>query len=80
MIPDAEIIKVVNDILVALELGSPFTIKINSRKILDAMIEIAGGPASKFKTICSSIDKLDKVNCQGENYLLTKIKHFIPYL
>lgn len=60
MIPDAEIIKVVNDILAALELGSPFTIKINSRKILDAMVEIAGAPASKFKTICSSIDKLDK--------------------
>lgn len=60
MIPDAEIIKVVNDILEALQLGSPFTIKVNSRKILDAMIEIAGAPKSKFKTICSSIDKLDK--------------------
>jgi len=69
MIPDAEIIKVVNDILEALQLGSPFTIKVNSRKILDAMIEIAGAPKSKFKTICSSIDKLDKVtkkaNCLG---------------
>lgn len=60
MLPDAEIIKVVNDILTALKLGSEFTIKVNSRKILDAMIEIAGAPHSKFKTICSSIDKLDK--------------------
>lgn len=61
MIPDAEIIKIVNDILEALKLGSPFTIKVNSRRILDAMVEIAGAPSKKFKTICSSIDKLDKV-------------------
>ena len=60
MLPDAEVIKVVNDILTDIKLGLPFTIKINSRKILDAMITLSGAPISKFKTICSSIDKLDK--------------------
>jgi histidyl-tRNA synthetase len=35
-------------------------IKINSRKLLDAMVQLVGAPPSKFKSICSSIDKLDK--------------------
>jgi|TARA_B110000285_G_C14960140_1_gene531247 histidyl-tRNA synthetase len=33
---------------------------VNNRKLLDAMIEIAGCEKRKFKAICSSIDKLDK--------------------
>jgi len=37
-----------------------YVIKINHRKLLDAMIELAGCPKDKFKSICSSIDKLDK--------------------
>lgn len=35
-------------------------IKLNHRKLLDAMLEICGVPLEKFRTICSSIDKLDK--------------------
>lgn len=35
-------------------------IKLNHRKLLDGMMEICGVPAAKFRTICSSIDKLDK--------------------
>lgn len=35
-------------------------IKINHRKLLDAMVELSGAPKDKFKVICSSIDKLDK--------------------
>ena len=34
--------------------------KVNHRKFLDAMVELAGCEKRKFKTICSSIDKLDK--------------------
>jgi len=60
MIPDAEVIKVVDEILNELSLDK-YIIKINSRKILDSMIEVSGAPKDKFKTICSSIDKLDKV-------------------
>ena len=33
----------------------------NHRKILDGMFEVCGVPADKFRAICSSVDKLDKV-------------------
>ncbi|KRX07061.1 Anticodon-binding [Pseudocohnilembus persalinus] len=59
MMQDAEVIQVFNTILNKLKLDK-FLIKINNRKILDAMIEISGAPMSKFKPICSAIDKLDK--------------------
>lgn len=35
-------------------------VKLNHRKLLDGMLEICGVPSEKFRTICSSIDKLDK--------------------
>jgi len=59
MLPDAECIKIVEEILTALEVGE-FQIKINHRKILDGVFEMCGVPADKFRTICSSVDKLDK--------------------
>lgn len=37
-----------------------FDIKINHRKSLDAIIQATGIPKDKYKTVCSSIDKLDK--------------------
>lgn len=60
MMPDAEIITVIDTILKSIDLGAKYTIKVNNRKLLDAMIQLSGAPSSKFKTICSSIDKLDK--------------------
>jgi len=59
MIPDAEVLNVIVDIISNLKLG-PFMLKVNNRKLLDAMVELAGCEPRKFKTICSSIDKLDK--------------------
>lgn len=59
MIPDAECIKIVYEILSKLELGN-FTIKVNHRKLLDGMFAACGVPDDKFRTICSSVDKLDK--------------------
>jgi histidyl-tRNA synthetase len=59
MIPDAEVLKVVCEILEQLEIGD-FVIKINHRKFLDAMVELSGCEKRKFKAICSSVDKLDK--------------------
>lgn len=59
MIPDAEVIKIMDEILQDLEIEN-YIIKINHRKLLDAMIDLAGAPQSKFKQICSSLDKLDK--------------------
>ncbi|XP_072171384.1 histidine--tRNA ligase, cytoplasmic-like isoform X1 [Diadema setosum] len=59
MIPDAECIKIVHEILTNLELGD-FVIKVNHRQILDGMFEVCGVPEDKFRTACSSVDKLDK--------------------
>jgi histidyl-tRNA synthetase len=59
MLPDAEVLKVVVDILSKLEIGQ-FKVKVNHRKFLDAIVEMSGCEKRKFKTICASIDKLDK--------------------
>lgn len=60
MIPDAECVIILNEIFSTLNIGK-VSIKVNHRKLLDAMVEISGAPIQKFKAICSSIDKLDKV-------------------
>ncbi|XP_021712952.1 histidine--tRNA ligase, cytoplasmic isoform X1 [Aedes aegypti] len=59
MLPDAECVKVVTEILTELDIGE-FVVKLNHRKLLDGMFEACGVPADKFRTICSSVDKLDK--------------------
>lgn len=59
MLPDAECVKVVYEILTSLDIGD-FVIKLNHRKLLDGMFEACGVPADKFRTICSAVDKLDK--------------------
>ncbi|GIL94796.1 hypothetical protein Vretimale_943 [Volvox reticuliferus] len=59
MVADAEVVKVLTEILTDLQLGK-FEIKINHRGLLDAMLAIAGVPPQKFRPICSAIDKLDK--------------------
>ncbi|XP_052186047.1 histidine--tRNA ligase, cytoplasmic [Diospyros lotus] len=57
--PDFEVIKVMTELLDELDIGD-YEIKLNHRKLLDGMLDICGVPAEKFRTICSSIDKLDK--------------------
>jgi len=90
MMPDAEIITVIDTILKTIDLGAKHTIKVNNRKILDAMIQLSGAPASKFKPICSAIDKLDKetweevklelVQKKGiSNEVCDKLEIFIKY-
>merc|ERR1719347_2095637 len=59
MIPDAECVKIVNEILSAANVGK-FVIKVNHRKILDGIFEVCGVAADMFRCICSSVDKLDK--------------------
>lgn len=59
MMPDAECVKVVVEILNSLDIGD-FAVKLNHRKLLDGMFEACGVPADKFRTICSAVDKLDK--------------------
>ncbi|XP_068233150.1 histidine--tRNA ligase isoform X1 [Palaemon carinicauda] len=59
MIPDAECVQLVHQVLSKLDLGD-FTIKVNHRKILDGVFGVCGVPAEKFRPICSAVDKLDK--------------------
>jgi histidyl-tRNA synthetase len=59
MVPDAEVLTVATEILKDLPVGT-FMIKLNHRKLLDAIFEICGVPAEKFRPICSAVDKLDK--------------------
>jgi len=59
MLPDAECILIVKEILSKLQLGD-FVIKVNHRKILDGIFELCGVPSAMFRTICSAVDKLDK--------------------
>ncbi|KAK3428480.1 histidine--tRNA ligase, cytoplasmic [Eucalyptus grandis] len=57
--PDFEVIEVLVELLDKLNIGD-YEIKLNHRKLLDGMLKICGVPPEKFRTICSSIDKLDK--------------------
>ncbi|KAL5719498.1 histidine--tRNA ligase [Ranunculus cassubicifolius] len=57
--PDFEVVKVLTELLDELNIGD-YEIKLNHRKLLDGMLEICGVPPEKFRTICSSVDKLDK--------------------
>ncbi|XP_059645400.1 histidine--tRNA ligase, cytoplasmic [Cornus florida] len=57
--PDFEVIKILTELLDELNIGD-YEVKLNHRKLLDGMLDICGVPAEKFRTICSSIDKLDK--------------------
>ncbi|XP_069055503.1 histidine--tRNA ligase, cytoplasmic-like [Pleurodeles waltl] len=59
MVPDAECLKIVHEILSELQLGD-FLIKINDRRILGGMFAVCGVPENMFRTVCSSVDKLDK--------------------
>lgn len=60
MLPDAECVKIVVEILDALQVGD-FVVKLNHRLLLDGMFEACGVPSDKFRSICSAVDKLDKV-------------------
>ncbi|XP_042910834.1 histidine--tRNA ligase, cytoplasmic isoform X1 [Parasteatoda tepidariorum] len=59
MVPDAECVRIMKEILTDLDIGD-FMIKVNHRNILDGMFACCGVPVDKFRTICSSVDKLDK--------------------
>lgn len=59
MIPEAECVFVATEILKSLDVGQ-FKVKVNHRLLLDGLFEACGVPTEKFRTICSSVDKLDK--------------------
>lgn len=43
------LLQVLVEILTELQLGSGFEVKLNHRRLLDAMLDIAGVPAQKFR-------------------------------
>jgi len=59
MVADAECLCVASEILAGLPIGE-FGIKLNHRKLLDAILDLCGVEADKFRSICSAVDKLDK--------------------
>ncbi|NXD32387.1 SYH protein, partial [Spelaeornis formosus] len=59
MVPDAEILCILCEALTALDIGE-YIVKINHRKILDGIFELAGVPAEKTRSVSSAVDKLDK--------------------
>uniref|UniRef100_A0AAR5P5C2 histidine--tRNA ligase n=1 Tax=Dendroctonus ponderosae TaxID=77166 RepID=A0AAR5P5C2_DENPD len=63
MIPDAECIKIVAEILDSLNVAS-YVVKVNHRLLLDGMFEACGVPLDSFRSICSAVDKLDKASWQ----------------
>ncbi|KAK0385674.1 hypothetical protein NLU13_6851 [Sarocladium strictum] len=62
MIPDSEILRIMVEAFRGLGLGQDVTIKINHRKILDGLFQVAGVPEDKIRSISSAVDKLDKMS------------------
>ncbi|CAF4459688.1 unnamed protein product, partial [Adineta steineri] len=60
MVPDAECGKIIAEILDKLALGQ-YKININHRKLLDAIFTVCGVPDKLFRSLSSTIDKLDKI-------------------
>ncbi|AEO70298.1 11c14b2b-8afa-4b01-9e6a-905861fb1820 [Thermothielavioides terrestris] len=61
MIPDAEIIRIINEVFEGLGWHGKYTIKLNSRKILDGLFQVCGVPDHLIRPISSAVDKLDKM-------------------
>jgi histidyl-tRNA synthetase len=61
MIPDAEIIRIINEVFEGLGWHGKYTIKLNSRKILDGLFQVCGVPDNLIRPISSAVDKLDKM-------------------
>lgn len=62
MMADSECLEILCEILNSIKLPHGFVIKINHRCILNGMFQVCGVPNDKFKTICSAVDKLDKMS------------------
>ncbi|XP_075458084.1 histidine--tRNA ligase, cytoplasmic-like isoform X2 [Ascaphus truei] len=77
MIPDAECLKIVHEILSELQLGE-FLIKVNDRRLLTGILSVCGVPDSSFRTACSSIDKLDKIPWDNIRNEMIEEKDFKP--
>lgn len=59
MTVDAEVLSIMDEVMTAVDVG-PYTIKLCHRVLLEGIVALSGAPATKFKAICATIDKLDK--------------------
>jgi histidyl-tRNA synthetase len=59
LVPQTECLRIVDEIMNELDLGE-FEIRINHRLLLEGMFSVCGIKDADFKTVCSSVDKLDK--------------------
>ncbi len=67
---DAELLMMLADTLDALGLKGDYIIKINSRKMLDGVLEAASIDMGKRATVLRAIDKLDRLGVDGVHALL----------
>ncbi|KAM6148928.1 histidine--tRNA ligase, mitochondrial [Erethizon dorsatum] len=77
MIPDAECLKIMCEILSGLQLGD-FLIKVNDRRIVDGIFAVCGVPENKSRTICASMDKLDKISWKDVRHEMVGKKGLAP--
>ncbi|CAI5985215.1 unnamed protein product [Closterium sp. NIES-64] len=77
MVPDAEVVKVLTELLDELAIGD-YEIKLNHRGLLDGMLAICGVPATKFRAICSAVDKLDKEPWEAVRTEMIEEKGLLP--
>jgi len=61
---EIELIAVTAKALMALEIGG-FTVRINDKAVLLALLEKLGFPKDELSTVCVSFDKLDKIGAEG---------------
>lgn len=61
---EIELISVTAKALMALEIGG-FTVRINDKAVLLALLEKLGFPKDELSTVCVSFDKLDKIGAEG---------------
>lgn len=76
MIADSEVISIFHEILSSIGklCNFDFIIYVSHRQLLSAMTTVAKVPSEKYKTIGSSIDKLDKQPWEEVRNELVKVK------
>ncbi|KAH0618095.1 hypothetical protein JD844_017076 [Phrynosoma platyrhinos] len=77
MIPDAECLKVMHEILSSLQFGD-FLIRVNHRRILNGIFTVCGVSETKFESVCSTLDKLGKMTWEEVKNEMVKEKGISP--
>ncbi|KAK4226956.1 putative mitochondrial histidyl-tRNA synthetase precursor [Podospora fimiseda] len=78
MIPDAEIIRIINEVFEGLGWKGNYTIKLNSRKILDGIFQVCGVPDNLIRPVSSAVDKLDKMPWEDVRKEMVDEKRLAP--